>query len=61
MVIETEVRDTEFMRIGISDRCLTINSRHYNIQTGYDWDWYYKSRSDTQEIIFSERLPISSF
>ena len=61
-MIETQVRDSDFLRMGITDRCLTVKGRTYNHQTGFEWDFFYNSSSEEEklEILYSEKLPISS-
>ena len=44
--LENRVRDKPFIHIGISDRCISIFDKIYNIHTGYSWDFIY-SGSDS--------------
>ena len=38
-VMETQVRNNDFIRLGINDRCLTIKGRVINFVTGHEWPY----------------------
>ena len=40
--LENKVRDKEFVRLGISDRCISIGGKIYSLKTGYYWDFIYQ-------------------
>ena len=60
--VETKIRGIDFIRIGVTDRCLTINGLTINYHTGHEWDFVYNDpgimSSDTR-IVHSETLPFS--
>lgn len=60
--VETKIRGIDFIRIGVTDRCLTINGLTINYHTGHEWDFVFNDpgimASDTR-IVHSETLPFS--
>ena len=40
--LENKVRGKEFVRLGISDRCISIHNKIYNYHTGYKWNFIYE-------------------
>ena len=47
--LENKVRDKDFVRLGISDRCLSIAGKIFNIKTGYGWDVHYQGSQNAVE------------
>ena len=58
------MRGTDFIRVTITDRCLTMYGKTYNLTTGHEWD-FFPDYDDTEEeanrtrVLLSESLPNS--
>ena len=37
--LERHVRDKKFVRLSITDRCISIKGETYNIETGHSWQF----------------------
>ena len=48
-VLENEVRGKEFIRLSMSDRCLSLYGRVFSFQTGYQWNFTYKNNYITED------------
>ena len=61
--METTLRGTDFVRVCITDRCLTIFGKCYNLQTGNEWDYFVSSENPEAEhktkVLLTENLPFS--
>ena len=68
--LENKVRDVPFIRLCISDRCISIFGKTYNYATGYSWDYVfqghidcnqsqYSNSQDKQSIAMIQYLPFS--
>ena len=41
--LEEHVRNINFSRISLSDRCLTIAGKSFSFETGYDWEFVFNT------------------
>ena len=64
--LENKVRDMPFIRLGISDRCISIFGKTYNYKTGFSWDFAFKSidvthdDEDLDSVVSISLIPSSS-
>ena len=63
--IDKHVRDKILPRISVSDRCLTIADRSFNLQNGNSWNYFLLSSQENKkipnlEIISLQNLPFSN-
>ena len=47
--IENRIRGKDFMRVSISDRCISILGKTYSLTNDTNWNFVYNSTADTQE------------
>ena len=47
--IESTIRGKDFMRVCISDRCISILGKTYSFNNDTNWNFIYNSTADTQE------------
>ena len=45
-MVETQIRGKDFIRLGITDRCLMANGRTTNYLTGHEWDFIFQTDYD---------------
>ena len=45
-MVETQIRGKDFIRLGITDRCLMVNGRTTNYLTGHEWDFIFHTDYD---------------
>ena len=63
MVLENEVRGKEFIRLSMSDRCLSLYGKVFSFQTGYQWNFTYRNNYTKEDkdhsIKWLETMPYS--
>ena len=47
--LENRLRGKDFVRLSMSDRCISIFGKTYSLTTGQSWDFVYNSTAETQE------------
>ena len=47
--LENQARDAEFFKMSITDRCLSIKGKNYNVQTGFEWDYQFEGLGEDSE------------
>ena len=47
--LENRLRGKDFVRLSMSERCISIFGKTYSLSTGNSWDFVYNSTADTQE------------
>ena len=51
----------DFVRIGVTDRCISYKGKTYNYRTGHKWDFFYNFNTEKDlNIQYSEPLPFSN-
>lgn len=63
--MEEHIRDVNFTRMCVTNRCLTIKGTHFSLETGFEWDFVFKDfeeENDGKElrIPFSQNMPDST-
>lgn len=58
--LERDVKDKKFVRISVTDRCISIKGYTYNIQTGHSWSFFVGENSKPIEIHSVENCFCSS-
>ena len=55
------MRGKDFIRVSMTERCMTMYGRTINYETGHEWNFYEMTReqSNEQKILHSESLPFS--
>ena len=63
-LLEDTLRETDFIRVSVTERCLTIKGKTHNFETGFEWDFTSNSAgSELQnglEFLLTESLPFSN-
>ena len=61
--LETMMRGTDFIRVSITERCLSMFGKTYNLHTGFEWDYFMTSEdpeaAEHSKFIRTENLPYS--
>lgn len=59
--VEENIRNKDFIRISVTDRCLTIKGKTLNYRTGFEWD-FMANFSESQSIpaVMSENVPFTN-
>ena len=64
LAVETMLLGTDFARICITERVLTLYGKCYNLQTGYEWDYSLNCEDAETEnktkVLLTENLPFSN-
>ena len=60
--VNENVRDNDFIRISVDDRCLTIKGTTVNYYTGLEWDFMANSGASQSSdlVVMSESIPFSN-
>ena len=48
-IIETKMRGKDFIRVSMTDRCMTMYGRTINYETGHEWNFYEMTREQSNE------------